>query len=327
MLGRGLGSSAVMLGVMFQLLLPGQVPAQSLMDLFKGNGDGKAVKEKVYGGDPLAKKKVAILNIKGVILSQKMPMAGAVDMVERLRQQLEHAGKDKNLAGVLLEIDSPGGGITASDILHEAVLDLRKKGKKVVVLMEDVAASGGYFIAAGADKIYAHPTTITGSIGVIVKSVNVEGLFEKIGLEDVTLKSTRTPFKDMLSSTRQMTEAERKVMIDLIDQMYDHFIDVIVKGRKMKRKKVLRLADGRVYTAEEAKKSGLIDGIGYRKDALKALYDLAELKKEPKVVKYRRSFNIQDFLSGGAGSRAELLLLNQLQSGLRTPRFMYLWEP
>ncbi|MBI4872834.1 MAG: signal peptide peptidase SppA [Candidatus Riflebacteria bacterium] len=302
--------------------------AQGFFELLNPNAPKKSVSEEFYAGDPLAKPKVALLAIEGLILSQKMPIGGMTDLVETLRVQLAHAAKDPDLKGVLVEIDSPGGGITASEILYKALADFRGKGKHVVALMEDMAASGGYFVSLPAERILAHPTTITGSIGVLVKSVNVEGLYQKLGLKDTTLKSSATPLKDMLSSTRPMTEEERKVMQSLLDQMYDRFVDLVASHRKLTPEQARKLADGRVYSAREAKDLGLIDAIGFREDALAELYKLCGLAKEPKIVKYRKPFNLQDFFSAGSsfgGLRGPLL--DRFASRGSAPQFMYLWEP
>ncbi|MBI3891081.1 MAG: signal peptide peptidase SppA [Candidatus Wallbacteria bacterium] len=309
-------------------LLPCALRAEGLLDLLGQNPNKKPITEEFYAGDPLSKEKVALLSLDGVILSQKLPLGGTMDIVETLRMQLAYAAKDADLKGILLEIDSPGGGITASEILHRAMADTKTKGKKIVALMEDLAASGGYFVAAAADRIYAHPSTITGSIGVIIKSVNVEGLYGKIGLQDVTIKSSNTPLKDMLSSTRPMTEEEKKIMQGLIDQMYDLFVGTVSKDRNLPMEKVRKLADGRVYTSSEAKAAGLIDEIGFRDDALTGLYKLCGLKKEPKIVRYRKTFNLQDLFSPGIGGLAPHQMLEQVLTGAAAaPRFMYLWQP
>lgn len=310
------------------LLLPAGLRAEGLLELLGPNPNKKPISEEFHSGDPLAKEKIALLSLNGVIMSQKLPLGGTMDVVETLRMQLAYAEKDADLKGILLEIDSPGGGITASDILHRALAQTRAKGKKVVCLLEDVAASGGYFVAVAAERIYAHPSTITGSIGVIVKSVNVEGLYDKVGLRDVTIKSSNTPLKDMLSSTRAMTDEEKKVMQGLLDQMYDLFVETVATDRKMPLEKVRKLADGRVYSAREAKDAGLIDAIGFRDDAMAELTRLCGLAKTPKIVRYRKTFNLQDILSPGAAGLAPHQMLEQALTGAAAaPRFLYLWQP
>lgn len=307
---------------------PPAVFADGFFDLLNP-ANKKPIQEEFFGGDPLAKDKLAILGLKGVIMSNHAP--GGMDVVETLRAQLAYAGKDADLKGILLEIDSPGGGVTDSDILCKAVEAVRARGKKVVVLMEDLAASGGYFVAAAADRILAHPSTITGSIGVIMKTINVESLYDKIGLKDVTLKSSSTPLKDMLSSTRPMSEEEKKIMQGLLDQMYDRFVDVVAKGRKMPMDKARKLADGRIYSAKEAVDAGLVDAVGFREDALAELKKLCGITKEPKLVKFRKTFNLQDFLGGGLGGTlggdVTGRVVERLLTESRTPRFLYLWEP
>ncbi len=192
--------------------------------------------------------KIGIVSVNGVIADPR-------DIIE----QLEDFGKDDSIVAVVLRIDSPGGGVAASQEIYGAVVELKKQ-KKVVASMGSVAASGGLLIACGADKIVANPGTITGSISAIMQFANVEELFKKIGLKSSTVKSGQ--YKDIGSPLRAMTPEERKIIQELVDDIYNQFVDVIVRDRKMSREKVISIADGRVFSGRQAKEYGLVDRLG-----------------------------------------------------------------
>jgi len=174
---------------------------------------------------------------------------------------LDFAAEDESVDGIIMRINTPGGGVVESAEVHDKIVEIQKRYKKpVYVSMGNTAASGGYYIAAGADKIVAHPATLTGSIGVIMQTLDYSELANDLGVDFNTIKSGK--HKDILSPTRHMTQDERKILQTMIDQMYGEFVDVIVKGRDMPEDQVRKLADGRVYTGIQAKENGLIDEIG-----------------------------------------------------------------
>jgi protease IV len=205
--------------------------------------------------------KVGVVNVNGVIYD-------SIDIV----QQLEDVGRDDSIVAVVLRIDSPGGGVAASQEIYDAVVELKKK-KKVVASMGSVAASGGLLIACSADKIVANAGTITGSISAIMQFANVEGLLKKVGLKSSVVKSGK--YKDIGSPMREMTEEERKIIQDLVDDIYNQFVDVIVRDRKISRQKVMRIADGRVFSGRKAKEYGLVDQLGDMASAAKLASELA----------------------------------------------------
>jgi protease-4 len=228
---------------------------------------------------------------------------------------------------VILEINSPGGGITASDIIYKKVLEFKDEtNKKVIVSMQDVAASGAYYISAAADKIIAHPTTITGSIGVIMPLINIANLVAKYGIEDNSIKSG--DMKSIGSPLKKMSDDERKVLDDIVDEMYTRFVNIIAVGRNMKIDNVRKLADGRIYTGKQALDNGLIDQLGYIDDAITLAKEIAGLK-EAKIIKYKRMFNLAEIFEGSMdnlfGNRTIKFGIHASAADDDYPRFMYLW--
>jgi protease-4 len=205
--------------------------------------------------------KIGVVSVKGVITNSL-----------EITEQLEEFGKDDSILAVVLRIDSPGGGVAASQEIYDAVVELKKK-KKVVASMGSVAASGGLLIACAADKIVANPGTITGSISAIMQFANVQELLKKIGLKSSTVKSGK--YKDIGSPLRDMTEEERKIIQDLVDDIYNQFVDVIVRDRKIAREEVVKIADGRVFSGRRAKEYGLVDYLGDVRVAAKIAGQLA----------------------------------------------------
>ncbi len=271
--------------------------------------------------------KIVIIPVKGVITDQasKKFLQGAPSIVDSVKKQLDQARDDSGVKAVVLEIDSPGGGITASDIIYKEVLEFKvETGKKVIVSMQDVAASGAYYISAAADKIIAHPTTITGSIGVIMPLINVATLAEKYGIEDNSIKSG--DMKSIGSPLKKMTDAERKVLYDIVDEMYIRFLDIIAVGRNMEVEDVRKLADGRIYTGAQALDNGLVDQLGYIEDAITLAKDTAGLK-DAKIIKYKRMFNLAEIFEG---SMDDLFGHPAIKFGITAsdnnfPGSMYLW--
>jgi protease IV len=202
---------------------------------------------------------------------------------DRVVTRLDKIRKDPLIKAVVLRINTPGGSVGATQEICEEIEKIKQSGKKVVASMGDVAASGGYYVATTADKIMANPGTITGSIGVIAEMGNVEELFKKIGVKIEVIKSGK--HKDIGSPVRQMTQEERKMLQDLINNAYEQFIAAVVKGRNMPYEKVKQLADGSIYTGQQAKDNGLIDELGNLEDAVKLAGQLAGIKGEPNVIK------------------------------------------
>jgi protease-4 len=271
--------------------------------------------------------KLLLLDVQGVLSeaeeSGSLGLGGRESSVARLREQLERAREDADVRGVLLRIDSPGGTVTASDILHREVLRFKEETKRPVVAeCMGVCASGGYYVAMAADRVLAHPTTVTGSIGVIFSGLSLAGLLEKIGVEDQTL--TSGPFKDAGSPLRRMTDAERAQLQSVIDDLYARFLAVVERGRPgLAPDAVRRLADGRVYSAQQAKDAGLVDGLGYLPDALAELKQRAGLR-EARVIAYHRPRERRENLYSASARPAPRA---SLAAALRRPAFLYLWWP
>jgi len=184
-------------------------------------------------------------------------------------KQLDKVKNDDSVKGMLLTVNTPGGGTYPSDEIYQKIKQIKKKGKKVYVHMGSMAASGGYYISAPADKIYAGPQSMTGSIGVIMSSIDYSGLQKNLGIKQNVIKSGK--HKDILSSSREMTGEEKDILQSVLDDSFDRFVNIVKDGRHMSESKVRKLADGRIYSAQQAKSNGLIDEIGYEDSTLKAM--------------------------------------------------------
>jgi len=254
--------------------------------------------------------KVALIYIEGTIVgdSSGVPdfLSGQVASSVEIVETLEEARKDKSVKSVLLRVNSPGGSAAASQEIYNAILKLRKE-KPVVVSMGDVAASGGYFVSAAADSIFANPATLTGSIGVIVDALEVSELLQKIGVTPQTLKAGE--FKDILSPWRKMTDQERAMLEEMIRGIHRQFIKAVAEGRKMDEAKVIKLATGAIMTGEQAKKNGLVDELGGLEDAKAKARELAKLPEDAPVVPFKKKtsiFEIFQMLGGESGALSYL---------------------
>jgi protease-4 len=230
--------------------------------------------------------KVALITVEGVILDSK-------EVIE----QLEKYRTNPTVKAIVLRINSPGGGVSPSQEIYEELVKTRQvTGKPVVASMGSLAASGGYYIASAADVIVANPGSITGSIGVLIQVPNITGLLQKIGVRSVVVKSGE--HKDLASPTREMTDAERQILQRLLDDVHDQFIDVVAKARKLDRKKVEALADGRIFSGREAQSLGLVDQLGNLQDAINRAASLAGIPGKPTVIQERkRRFFLLDLLT------------------------------
>lgn len=216
------------------------------------------------------KDKIGVVSVEGVI-TDSIPIT----------EQLDEFGNDNSIIAVILRVDSPGGGVAASQEIYDAVIELKKK-KKVVASMGSIAASGGLLVACSADKIVANPGTITGSISAIMQFANIEELLKKVGVKSSVVKSGQ--YKDIGSPLREMTSEEKVIVQDLVDDIYNQFIDVIVKERRLPREKVVEIADGRVFSGRKAKELGLVDYLGDMTFAAKLASKMAGRKGEYELV-------------------------------------------
>ncbi len=207
------------------------------------------------------------------------------------------------MKAIVLRLNTPGGGVGPSQEIHEEIRKIR--GKKVLVAsMGALAASGGYYIACAADKIYANPGTITGSIGVVMKFVNVKELIDKIGVKGFVVKSG--DFKDIGSPVREMDPKERAIIQGVIDNVHSQFVDAVAEGRGLERAAVQAIADGRIFSGEQAKELGLVDVLGNLEDAVAEAGKMAKIEGEPRVVTPpKKKFSILELLRDEAKSIIE----------------------
>lgn len=228
-------------------------------------------------------KKVALVELTGPIKSSK----SVVSQLERYRE-------DDSVPAIVLRIESPGGGVTAAQEIYQGIKRVRQAGKKVIVSMGSVAASGGYYVACAADTIVANPGTITGSIGVVFQLPNVRELLRKVGVEVEVIK--RGEYKDIGSPIRGITEKERKLLQEIIDDAFEQFVEVVAKERGLPREKVLRLADGRIFTGRQAKELGLVDFIGDYQSAINLAAQMVGIKGKPRTIMERKRVSLLDLL-------------------------------
>ncbi|MDZ7372561.1 MAG: signal peptide peptidase SppA [candidate division KSB1 bacterium] len=280
-----LGGLLVLAAVLFTVLLRGR-------DLEVVAGEGS--------------ERVALVELRGVIVNS-----------EPIVRQLERFRKDRRVRAIVLRVDSPGGGVAASQEIYEAVRRVREGGKPIVCSMGSVAASGGYYVALGCKKIVANPGTTTGSIGVIAEIPNVQRLLSRLGIEVSVVKSGR--HKDIGSPYREMTDDERRLLQEWIDDAYHQFVTVVATERSLDSTRLRELADGRVFTGRQAYQLGLVDTLGTLGDAIRLAADLAGIRGEPRVVRIpTRRLGCLELLLGGARSLQEL--------AEPWPRLKYQWS-
>ena len=262
--------------------------------------------------------RIVVIVMRGLI-SSSVPGAAGDNMVDDLRMALQQARDDDRVKGVVLEVDSPGGEVTASDMIYNAVVKTRAR-KPVVVYMDSLAASGGYYVSCGGKYLMANETTITGSIGVIIQTLNYEQLFNKVGLASVVFKSGK--FKDLLNGARPMTPEERQFVQNFVMKTYDKFLGIVAKERNLPADGLRNsIADGRIFSGKEALENKLIDGVGQIEDAYAKAKQLGGAP-EATVVKYAAPFSLFRFFRAlGETNQSKLQielpkqLLPQLESG------------
>ncbi len=272
-----------------------------------------AIKERQLAGE---KNKVAVIYVEGVIMGGRgqgslLAEAGGTDALIR---QLHQARDDASVKAIVLRINSPGGSAPAAQEVGSEIGKLRAGGKIVVASMGDVAASGGYWLAAVTDKIYANPATLTGSIGVYIPYSNWQELYNKIGIKPEKIKSG--PHKDILSPDRPMTAEERTIIQAMVDELYGQFVTVVAEGRKLEPARVRQLADGRIYTGSQAKELGLVDELGTLYDAIDGAAVLAGIPGKPILVEYGKSTPWSLLFGSGSSINLEQLFFRQVRQEL-----------
>jgi len=289
--------------------------------------------ELVCPGRGLFPPKIALIDVEGVLMNRtRSSLFGQGEQpVSFLLERLRRAEKDPRVKAVVLRINSPGGSVTASDLMYSEIRAFKQRtSKPVIAVMMDVAASGAYYVACACDVIIAHPTTVTGSIGVVMQTVNLERTLKMLGVETQAIKSG--PKKDAGSPLRKMTDEERKIFQGLIDEFFQRFLEVVKAGRpNLSQERLRELSDGRVYSAAQALEAGLIDRIGTLEEAIELAKQKAHAPRAC-VVLYKRPLAWKPTIyaqASGQEPRTINVIHVDLPSWLRQtgPQFLYLWVP
>lgn len=295
----------------------------------EGVGGNEAFAEEVVeSGSPA--QKIAVLEVDGVIQdtgeSSIFQTAGYVH--KEFMKQLNHVKDDSSVKGIILHVNSPGGGTNESAEIHHKLVQIQEEtDKPIYVSMGSMAASGGYYISAPATKIFASPETMTGSLGVIMQGVNIGELADKLGIDFTTIKSG--PYKDIMSQYRDMTKEEKDILDSMLKNSYDEFVRIISEGRDMPESEVREIADGRVYDGRQAKEVGLIDDFGYQEDVIEQLKNDYKLQGA-QVIRYTAGVGFGSFFGVIAqqfgGKDAEMQGITKLLTQPNAPRLMYLYS-
>jgi protease-4 len=229
--------------------------------------------------------KIAIVELNDVIVSSEK----TVEQIKRFRE-------DKSIKAIILRVNTPGGGVAASQEIYEEVKKTRDSGKIIVVSMGSIAASGGYYISMGSSLIIANPGTLTGSIGVIAQFMSIKDLADKLGITQTTIKSGN--LKDAGSPFRQMNDSDKAYFQDVVDNSFLQFLDVVARERKMDMETLKKYANGRVFTGLQAKEYGLIDSLGTFEDAIRITGKMAGIEGEPRIVREKKRFSFFEEVMG-----------------------------
>lgn len=239
------------------------------------------------GGFPVGQK-VAVVELEGIIIQS-----------EPIVRELNEHRENPSVRAVVIRVNSPGGVVAPTQEIYSAIQRVRKSGKPVVASLGSVAASGGYYVATAADRIYASPGTLTGSIGVIMQMANVEGLLKKVGVDLVVVKAGQ--YKDIGNFARAMTPEERRILQSLLDDVYNQFVDAVARGRKLDRATVEAFADGRIVSGKQAQQLKMIDALGGLDEAIEDAARLAGLPPKPRLILPRKRFSLSDLLKDQLG--------------------------
>ncbi len=276
-------ATAAVLGILFAGVL-------FLASLLSGRKSA-AVPLSVRGGN------VALVKIEGLLVSS-----------ESIVEELNDFAEDGSIRAIVLRIDSPGGGVVVSQEIYNAILNAKKEGKKIVASMGTVAASGGYYIAAAADKVVANPGSLTGSIGVKMEFASVEKLLDKIGVKGIVVKAGE--YKDIGSPFRNMTDPEKKLLQGVIDDVHSQFIEAVAQGRKLPVADVQAIADGRIFTGRQALALKLVDQLGDLEDSIRLAGSLTGIKGRPTVVEKKKKVPFLDYLKEEASAWIAEVVVN-----------------
>lgn len=302
---------------------------ESIFSQIMNETEESFAEEVIEDGDE--SKKIVVLNVDGTIQDTgdaESLLATAGYNHQAFLEKLEYIKEDNSVKGVIIKVNSPGGGVVESAEIHDKLVEIQHETEKpIYISMGSMAASGGYYISASADKIFASPETLTGSLGVIMSGYNFEGLAEKYGVDFVTIKSG--PYKDIMSSTREMTDEERNILQSMIDNSYDGFVQVISEGRGITESEVRNIADGRIYDGRQAKELNLIDDFGYLDDVIEQMKEDYQLN-DAQVVSYLDSTGFGSLLGMTANKLVtsddqEIMNILKLVTNTNSPRLMYLY--
>ncbi|RFA31901.1 signal peptide peptidase SppA [Virgibacillus dokdonensis] len=317
--------AAVLLLASLGFRFMGSIATTNFEDMFKLD-DNQFEEEIIEEG---VGDKIAVLELNGIIQdTAPSPVLNTTSYNhKRFLDMLEQAGEDSTVDGIILRVNTPGGGVVESAEIHDKIIEIQEQYEKpIYVSMGNTAASGGYYISAPANKVVAHPATVTGSIGVIMEGYDLSGLAEKWGIDFNTIKSGE--YKDILSFSREMTDEEREILQTMVDDMYADFVNVIVDGRDMSESKVRELGDGRVYTGSQAKENGLVDELGSLDDTIAYMAEDNDFD-DVQVVKYNYATGFNEWLGMSVQSmftdEAEFLGIMDMIRQSNAPRAMYLY--
>lgn len=268
--------------------------------------------------------KVVQLFVEGVIAEQASFTSGFES--KAFISQLEQAKKDELVKAIVIRVNTPGGEVVASDEIHEKIVEVQKAGKPVIVSMGAIAASGGYYISAPADRIFANPATITGSLGVIFSLPNFKEAADKIGYKETHIKSGE--LKDIGDPLDELTQKEIEVFQGLVNESYMQFVAIISSGRDMPKNRVIEIADGRIYSGKQAKELGLVDEFGSLEDATQYAIKAGGLE-QAQVIRYSEPFTLASLVTGIQQTRpsATDLLEGLLPTASIEPRLLFLYQP
>lgn len=287
--------TAAALGALFFIIL-------SLASFLSGNTSSSLP---IMGPD-----KVALVRVEGLLASS-----------DSLVDELNGYTDDSSIKAIVIRIDSPGGGVVVSQEIYNAVKNVRKKGKKVVVSMGTVAASGGYYVAAAADKIVANPGTLTGSLGVKMEFATFEKLLDKIGVKGQVVKAGE--YKDIGSPFRDMTVQEKKLLQDVIDDVHSQFIEAVAEGRKLPIADVRAIADGRIFTGRQALKLKLVDELGDLDDSIRIAGTLAGIKGKPQVIEKRKKIPFLEYFKEESAAWIADVIAHGINRSAVTLQYLY----
>jgi protease-4 len=274
---------------------------------------------------------IAIIRVEGVIVPGEAPppnpfgiSSSGVAYSQTIIDHMDSANEDEDVKAIILAVDSPGGSVFASDEIH---LKIKEIDKPIIASMGSLAASGGYFVSAPADEIWASPHTLTCSVGVIMQFLNLDGFSDEYGITAVTITSGK--FKDTGNPFREFTEAERALLQTMVDEAYDAFVEVVAEGRDMSEEDVRAIADGRICTGKQAQAMGLVDNLGYLPDVIDRAAELGEIEleedEEPRIIEYTQTSSFTDLLAAALYRPSPVEELKQILHFNAGSPLMYLY--